>query len=66
MAQDSEAELGLQRHLSGLVSQQEVELHAAQLAADRAARLQASQKERLAEAQAQISDLAQEVAVLTR
>lgn len=66
MAQDSEAELGLQRHLSGLVSQQEVELHAAKLASDRAARLQASQKDRLAEAQAQISDLAQEVAVLTR
>ena len=56
----------MQRHLTELVSQQEVKLHTAKLASDRAASLQAAQKERLSEALTQISDLTQDVAVLTR
>lgn len=65
-AAGSQADTRLQQHLSGLVSQQEVQLHAAKLALDTAARQQAVQKQELVEAQAQVSELRQEVAELAR
>ena len=65
-AAGSQADTKLQQHLSALVSQQEVELHAAKLALDRAARQQTLQKQELAEAQAQVAELRQEVAELSR
>lgn len=65
-ASDSQAQIDMQQSLSMLVSQQEVQLHAAQLASDRAARLQSVQKQELAEALTQVKDLTQEVAALTR
>ena len=63
---DSQADTELQQHLSALVSQHEVELHAAKLALDRAARQQAVQKQELAEAQAQVTELRQDMAGLSR
>lgn len=48
------------------MSQQEVELHAAKVALDTAARQQAVQKQELAQAQAQVSELRQELAELVR
>lgn len=65
-AAGNQADTRLQQHLSALVSQQEVELHAAKLALDTAARQQAVQKQELVEAQAQVSELRQEVAELAR
>ena len=65
-ASNSQAQIDMQQNLSMLVSQQEVELHAARLASDRAARLQSAQKQELAEALTQVKDLTQEVAALTR
>ena len=62
----SQADTRLQQHLSALVSQQEVDLHAAKVALDTAARQQAVQKQELAQAQAQVSELRQELAELTR
>ena len=62
----SQADTKLQQHLSALVRQQEVELHAAKLALDKAARQQAVQKQELAEAQAQVAELRQELAELSR
>ena len=63
---DSQADNKLQQHLRALVSQQEVEVQAAQLALDRAARQQAVQKQELAQAQAQVAELRQEVVDLSR
>lgn len=65
-AAGNQADARLQQHLSALVSQQEVELHAAKLALDTAVRQQAVQKQELVEAQAQVSELRQEVAELAR
>lgn len=62
----SQADMKLQQHLSALVSQQEVELHAAKVALDTAARQQAVQKQEAAEAQAQVPELRQELAELSR
>lgn len=65
-AAGSQADTRLQQHLSALVSQQEVELHAAKLALDTAARQQAVQKQELVEAQAQVEESRREVAKLAR
>lgn len=67
-AAGSQADTKLQQHLSALVSQQEIDLHAAKLALDRAASQQAVQKQELAEAQAQaqVAELRQQVADLSR
>ena len=65
-AAGSQAETKLQQHLSALVSQQEVELHAAKLASDTAARRQGVQKQEIAEAQAEAAELRQQVVELTR
>ena len=62
----SQPDTKLQQHLSTLVSQQEVELHAAKLALHRAAMQQAVQKQDLAVAQAQVAELRQEVSDKSR
>ena len=61
-----QAETQQQRHLSELISQQEVELHAAKIASDRAAKAQSFHKQELAEALAQVADLTQQVTELSR
>ena len=56
----------LQKQLTALVSQQEVQLHAAKMAYDKALRTQSLQRKELETAQTQVADLTQESAELSR